>query len=229
MENSSNPYGRQIAKVVGVSDDGEVLIQLKDTSLIRKCGSIEVIPIDKRKVSPQQRRMCWQLIGCIAEWAGESKSNTVKDLFNEMMKCEFFTQAGEEIGKFSLSDAPMSLVLEYQKFLINFVVENDIQTPIPLYNYANDAYSYVYSCLAKKKCCICRRSADLHHVNRVGMGRNRKTIIHEGLLAYPLCRIHHSEAHTMPDKEFVDKYKLPNPIKLDRNLCQVLGVKATAD
>jgi len=205
MENSSNPYGRQIAQVIGVADNGEILLKVKDTSLIRRCNSVEVTPIDKRKVSPQQRRMCWQLIGCIAGWSGESKSNTIKDLFNEMMKCEFFNQSGEEIKSFSLSDAPMSLVLEYQKFLINFIIENGIQTPLPLYNYSNDAYEYIYSCIAHKHCCICGKPSDLHHVDRIGMGRNRKTIIHEGLLAYPLCRIHHSEAHTMPDKDFLEK------------------------
>ena len=83
--------------------------------------------------------MVWALIGYIAEWQGESKASTMKTMVNEAMKYDFLSLAGEDIGEpFSLSNAPMSLVCEYQKFLIDFIVENDIQTDRPLYEYVDD-------------------------------------------------------------------------------------------
>lgn len=229
-----NPYSRQVADVLGVAEDGRILLKVQDTSLLQKCRQVEITPIDRRKLSGQQRRMCWALIGAIAEWQGESKAQTMKDMVNEAMKLDLLEVAGETPEEmFSLSNAPMSTVREYQRFLIDFILENDIQTPQPLHEYADDLKHYLYSCLANRRCCVCGKSADLHHSNldgsRVGMGRDRTQIIHEGLSVLPLCRLHHTEIHTMPEKDFLEKYHLPEPIKLDKYLCSVLGVKATAD
>ena len=45
----------------------------------------------------------------------------------------------------------------------------------------DDIDDYVLACLTQKKCVICGKPADLHHCEAVGMGRNRKEIIHEGI------------------------------------------------
>ena len=228
-----NPYGRQKATILGTSDDGRVLLKVDDLSLIDKCKSVFITPNDTRQITSNQRRMVWALIGYIAEWQGESKASTMKTMVNEAMKYDFLSLAGEDIGEpFSLSNAPMSLVREYQKFLIDFIVENDIQTDRPLYEYVDDNDRYIYSCLAKQRCCVCGKKSDLHHCNidgsRVGMGRDRRTIIHEGLSVLPLCREHHNEIHTMPENEFFEKYHI-SPIKLDKNLCRRYGLHTYAE
>lgn len=229
-----NPFGRQIARIVQINKDGDVIIHVDDVSLLKKCKEIEITPIDARKLSNKQRRMCWALIGCIAEWQGESKAQTMRDMVNEAMKLDLLESSDESPDMmFSLSDAPMSVICEYQRFLVDFIIENDISTPQPLYEYADDLDRYVYSCIANRRCCVCGRPADIHHCNidgsRVGMGRDRTQIVHEGLSVLPLCRNHHTEIHTMPEPDFLDKYHLPGPVKLDKYLCSVLGVKATAD
>lgn len=89
----------------------------------------------------------------------------------------------------------------------------------------DDVGDYIYSCLIAKKCCICGRRADLHHVDRVGMGRDRTDIVHEGMEALPLCREHHGQAHTMPDSEFFGLYHLDGGITLDKTLCRIYGLK----
>ena len=95
-------------------------------------------------------------------------------------------------------------------------------------NYVDDIGDYVYSCLINRKCAICGRKAELHHVERVGMGRNRDDIIHDGMECLPLCREHHAEAHTMPDDAFFDRYHLEGGIKLDKTLCKIYGLKRRA-
>lgn len=64
--------------------------------------------------------------------------------------------------------------------------------------------------------------AEVHHVDRVGMGRDREAIVHVGLNAIALCRRHHEEAHRREKALFAD-YHIYG-IKLDRHLCKVLSL-----
>lgn len=158
----------------------------------------------------------------IADYMGEEKAEA-----KDFLKQRFMAAELEELGDaiFSLSDAPMSLVAAFQRFLARFIVRHDIPTRKPMLNYVDDIGDYIYSCLINKKCAICGKRADLHHVERVGMGRNREEIIHEGMECLPLCREHHTEAHTMPDGDFFEKHHLDGGIKLDKTLCRIYGLK----
>lgn len=212
-----NPFKRQVAKIIGI-DENKVLLRVKNTDGLSRFNEIEISPIDHRSISGQQRKMCWALIGAISEWSGDTKSSVA-----ETMKLDFLTQSGEPLeNTFSLSDAPMSVVSEYQRFLIDFIIENEVPTKEPLISYADDFTAYLRKCVYERKCCICGRHADIHHSNldgsRVGMGRNREKMDHVGLSVFPLCRSHHNEIHTMPEKEFLDKYHLPDPVKLDETI-----------
>lgn len=179
--------------------------------------------IDSRRLSDEQRRMCYALIGAIADYTGDDRESQ-----KEFLKIAFMSEKIETLGDkiFSLSDAPMSLVAAFQKYLIRFIIENDIPTKFSLLEYVDDTADYVYACMINKKCCICGKHAELHHVNAVGMGRDREEIIHEGLEALSLCRVHHGEYHTIGHKDFMEKYHLDGGITLDRTLCKIYGVKA---
>ena len=60
----------------------------------------------------------------------------------------------------------------------------------------------------------------MHHVDRIGMGRDRKTIVHVGMRAIALCREHHIMAHNNEATLF-EKYHIYG-IKLDEYLCKKL-------
>lgn len=213
-------------RVIKENPDGTVLICAPIQNVVRhlkhNVSEYWVQPIDSRKLSDRQRRMCYALIGEISEWMGDDPTS-VKEYF----KIEFWAQHIDELCDrvFSLSDAPMSLVSAFQKFLVRFVVQNGIPTKKPMLDYVDDIPDYVYSCLINKKCIVCGRKADLHHIDRVGMGRDRTDIVHEGMEAVPLCREHHTEAHTMPDSEFFEKYHIDGGILLDKTLCKIYGLK----
>lgn len=181
-----------------------------------------VQPIDGRPLSDKQRKMCYALLREIAEYTGQGIDPT-----KEWMKIKFLV---EDLGQtadriFSLSNAPMSLVCAFQRFLVRFVLDWDIPCRFSLLEYADDVPDYLYHCLVTKHCCICGAPTDLHHIDRVGMGRNRHDIIHEGLEVLPLCREHHTEAHTMPDEEFFNKYHIPGGVVMDKTLCRLYGLK----
>lgn len=188
----------------------------------REYKSCLVQLVDSRKLSDKQRKACYALIGEIAEETGMGKDPT-----KEYMKLKFILEDLEGTADqiFSLSNAPMSLVCAFQRFLVRFIVDWDIPCKFPLLEYVDDVSDYIYSCLINKKCCITGRPAELHHIDRVGMGRDRMDIVHEGMEVLPLCREKHQEAHSMPDKEFFDKYHLNGGIVLDKTLCRIWGLK----
>lgn len=204
---------------------GEVVIRARyndlPAMLRREYKEVLIQMLDSRPLSDKQRRSCYAMIGEIAAWMGEDKAEA-----KEILKLEFWTaelwQTADSL--FSLSNAPVSVVAAFQRWLARFIVRQDIPTKHPMLSYVDDIVDYVYSCLVHKKCCICGRHAELHHVERVGMGRSRQEIIHEGMEALPLCREHHTEAHTMPDEDFFKRYHLDGGIELDKTLCRIYGL-----
>lgn len=181
--------------------------------------------IDSRPLSAKQRGMCYALLREIADWAGYG-TDTMKNIMKLNFMAELCSDTADKI--FSLSNAPMSLVCEFQRFLIRFIIDNDVPCSIPLLDYVDDISDYVYSCLVNKKCAVCGRPADLHHVDHVGMGRDRDEIIHEGMEVLPLCREHHGECHTMGQQSFNDKYHFDGGIALDKTLCRKYRLKGGA-
>lgn len=188
----------------------------------REVRKVKVQLIDGRSLSDKQRRACYALIGAIAEWSGDDKTS-----IKQYMKMEFWKDHLDDLNDqiFSLSNAPMSLVAEFQRFLVRFIVSNDIPTNWSLLGFVDDVGDYIYACLISRKCCICGRHADLHHVDHVGVGRDRDEIVHEGMRVLPLCREHHNEVHLKGPAQFEDLYHLGKGIELDKTLCRIYGLK----
>ena len=183
--------------------------------------------IDSRPLSAQQRKACYAMIREVAEYAGMGLDST-----KEFLKLRFLTEElGETADKlFSLSNAPMSLVCAFQRFVVRMIVDYDIPTRFPMLDMVDDYKDYVYACCLKRKCIICGRGgADIHHVIPIGMSANRKTMIHEGLEVMPLCRVHHTEIHQVGREKWEQMYHTQGGIILDRALCKVLGLKAGID
>lgn len=214
-------------RIVGYDEKrGELLIRAPYSDWVtmtaRQFKECLVQPMDSRPLSDKQRKACYALMGAIADYAGMSKDRT-----KELMKLKFLSENMEDMSDriFSLSNAPMSYVCAFQRFLVQFILEWDIPTDFSLLDMVDDVGDYIYGCLVNKKCVVCGRPADLHHVERVGMGRNRDEIIHEGMEVLPLCREHHTEAHTMPDKDFFERYHLPGGIVADKTICRIYGLR----
>ena len=108
--------------------------------------------------------------------------------------------------------------------LIEIILEYGIPTKEPLYGLCDDLERYVYACLMNKKCAVCGRKTELHHVQAVGMGRNRHEIDHIGMLCLPLCREHHDEAHLIGNKAFEERYHLI-PIQIDQKIAKKYNLK----
>ena len=211
--------------ILSVEEDGTAFIKTTidpyyyEKREVRECY---VDWIDSRPLSDKQRRMCYSLINAIAEWSG-STPDDIKEAF----KMEFWAERVETLADkvFSLSNAPMSLIAAFQKFLIGFILENDAPLKFSLLDYVDDSKDYVYRCLINKKCCVCGKRADLHHIDAIGMGNDRTEVQHIGREAMSLCRVHHTEIHSLGRRDFMKKYHLDGGVEIDKTLAKIYGLK----
>ena len=215
-------------KIVDVVDGGlMVFVPYGDLEKIikRRYDEVQVGLPDGRRISPEQRRKAYALMREIGEFYGYEQSE-IKDVMKHDFVANHLKQLQREL--FSLSDCDVTTAKEFISYLIDFILRNDIPTHVPLASLADDIDRYMYSCLMRRKCCICGQKADIHHWTRIGMGANRKTVIHEGMPLEPLCRGHHTECHTMAQEEFDKRYHI-KPIKATKEICKTLGLKCEPD
>ena len=183
--------------------------------------SVGVEFVDKRRISAKQRRKAYALIRDIALWMGGTPMETAKELTKWIFQ-ESDPATLEET--FSLSDCSMEVARLYITFLIDFCLLHDIPCGEPLYKLAEDIHRYVWVCLLNKRCAVCGRKAELHHVDAVGMGRNRKEICHIGMRVLPLCRTHHTEIHRIGHETFLRRYIL-EPVRVDERIADVYKLR----
>lgn len=213
-----------------ITEDGTAVIYAAlpdlDKALLRGYGKVEIILPDGRRISPEQRRKVYALIGEVAEYVDGIRNTGTIESTKKTLKIEFMLSRmeGMERRLFSLSDCDVTTAREFINFLVEFIIENDIPTRVPLFENCEDIERYVYTCLMRKKCAICGRQAELHHVDAVGTGRNRKKICHIGMRALPLCREHHTEIHAVGQEDFLKRYIL-EPVRIDERIADVYGLR----
>ena len=202
--------------------DGVKLVILPDEEISREVlqkqiDSIEIRLDDGRTISAEQRKKIFAIIRDVSLWSGHDP-----EYLRTYLTFDFCSISGQEA--FSLSDTDVTTAKLFINYLIEFCFLHNISTQDTLLNRADDIDRYLYMCLEHRKCVICNKTADIHHVNRVGMGRNRETIIHAGMEAVSLCREHHQQAH-INEKDLFKRYHIYG-IKIDDYLCKKLNLKA---
>lgn len=182
---------------------------------------------DGRRISPEQRRKAYALMGEIAAWAGmdpaEVKLTTKHDFVQRHLE-------GLHRELFSLADCDMTTARRFITYLIDFVLEFDVPLKMPLMDVCDDVQKAVYACLMHQKCVICGAKCELHHVDRVGMGGSRDDMCHIGMECLPLCRDHHREAHQHGDGALMERYHVA-PVTIDEKIARLyrLGRRKKSD
>lgn len=174
---------------------------LADTFLTKRIRDGELRYNDGRSITNEQRKKAYATIRDMAEWTGYPP-----EIMKEIMKYEFMIRTGEEY--FSLSDCSMDLAREFISMLIDFALEHGIQLSDLGINRTDDIGRYLYSSIKHKGCAICGKLGEVHHVDTIGMGNNRKKVDDSDHRKICLCRKHHSEAHNMGMTAFEEKYKV---------------------
>lgn len=191
-------------------------VRLSQTNeLMLACGDaleVDIKVLDKRHISDQQRKFIFALCNDIGYYTGDDT-----EYIRLLMQQYNANVRGIEVE--SLSSCNMAYANGLIDTIINFCIDREI--PFSKKLLEENQYSFTarqtYSMALKRVCVVCGRRADIHHVDAVGMGRNRQKISHVGMRALPLCREHHTECHTMGDDLFIQRYHLA-PFEIDEKM-----------
>ena len=124
--------------ITDIMEDGMAVIHAAlpdlDRALLRDYGKVEIILPDGRRISPEQRRKVYALIGEIAEYVDGIRNAGTVESAKRTLKMEFMLSRmeGMERRLFSLASCDVTTAREFINFLVDFIVENDIPTRVPL-------------------------------------------------------------------------------------------------
>lgn len=201
---------------------GIVYIKTTRPAVDNLSDEVSVVWRDNRHITAEQRRKAWALMTEIGVFQGQDKESVYHEQSIEFTARNMETLQGI---LFHLSTATVSEARAFITMLVEIIVEYGIPTKDPLYTMCEDIERYVYACLVNKKCCVCGRKSELHHVDNVGAGYNRREKPQIGARVLPLCREHHMQWHNIGGTAFDGLYHI-EPVKMDERLAKIYLPKA---
>lgn len=213
--------------------EGGVVIRTQKPPNDHLSDEVTVVWHDTRRISAKQRRKARALVAEIAEFSGYETGED-KQILHQQLKSMFLDrqrEQGLEAEDFSLHDCDMRTAAEYITFLVEHCLAFDVPTKEPLWAMADDVERYVYMCAKLGICAVCRRHAGIHHTTKVGMGRNRRNIVHVGMRGISLCwgpNGHHMEVEIIGNEAFMTKYHLCDVV-IDEEIAHVYRLRAAAE
>ena len=156
---------------------------------------------DPRYISSRQRKAIYATINDISDWYGE-----VPEYLKELLKAYYMIEQDRKY--FSLSNCSMTEARMFIDYLLEFALKHDVALSESGLERTDNIDRYLYMCLKHRKCAICGNKGELHHIDTIGMGNDRRTLDDSKHRKISLCRTHHTEAHTIGVDSFNAKYKV---------------------
>ncbi len=177
-----------------------------------KSIEVDIKVVDSRIITQKQRAFIFVLCREIGWHLGEDTEyiRLLMQQYNSNLR---------EVEVISLSKASMTYANQLIETIITFAIDNNIPLAKKVLddNEYNFTQQQIYAMALKRMCVVCGNRADVHHIDSVGMGKDRTKISHIGMEILPLCRTHHIEIHTIGNDEFLNRYHLL-PITVDKKL-----------
>ena len=184
--------------------DMTITIKIPDSAIAlikqQQCQEIQVGIDDGRSISPAQRRKAYATLRDIAEHTGYSPEE-----IKEIMKVEHMLRM-KETEVISLADCSMTEAREFINTLMEYALKEGIILTESGLMRTDDIDTYLIQCVRYKRCCICGRPADIHHVDAIGMGHDRRRVNDSRKRVAALCRRHHAIAHWKGWERFAASY-----------------------
>lgn len=196
--------------------DGRALIAspLPDGADIQE---VRLLWQDQEEITADQRKKIFAIVAEIAQWSAHDPEYVRKNLTADFLRANIERLQMSALSLAISGNCDKGTASLFITFLVEFCLENSVPTSRPLQEYADDLERYTYSALLHKRCLICGKKADIHHVDRIGMGYNRQTKPQIGAMVMPLCREHHSEWHSIGRTAFENKYHAV-PVQMDKRI-----------
>ncbi len=175
---------------------------------------------DPDTITDLQRKHYFALIGDYSEYTGVPLDATDAYFKFKFMQEEDLDEL-PSVGRGRMDKTTATKLLEY---LITYFIQHDIPFRKQQFYLTTDASKMIFALTMKRLCVVCGRpNSDIHHVDAIGAGANRKTHDHSKHEFLALCREHHNESHTLGQQSFMSKYHI-KPIKLSQDNLKQLGV-----
>ena len=196
----------EIQKVQQTAEGTDLIIhipklQLQDMLMKKRIRKSEIRFDDGRTISVEQRKKAYATIRDIAAYTGylpEEQKEWLKYLHIANTGCEYF----------SLSDCTMDTAREFINTILEYAITAGIQLTESGVERTDDIGRYLYFCLKAKKCCVCGKPGEIHHVDSIGMGNDRRKVDDSEYRKMCLCREHHTMWHNLGDERFQKMYKV---------------------
>lgn len=165
---------------------------------VKNCGLwIE----DGRHITAEQRKKLYAMFADISACTG-----FLPEEQKEQCKYYFMIKTGNPYPH--LSNCSIDTASALLETTLDYAIENGYELHELLADRAENIDQALYSCLKHRKCAVCGRDGEIHHVDTIGMGNDRRRVDDSGFRKICLCRKHHSEAHTIGMQEFEKRYKV---------------------
>lgn len=165
----------------------------------KKARYAEIRIDDGRTITSLQRRKAYATIRDISSWTGYLPEEQ-----KEWLKYLYIERTGNPY--FSLSDCSMDTAREFINVILDYALEEGIPLSERGIERTDDIGRYLYSCIKNKRCAVCGRPGEIHHVDAIGAGRDRRHVDDSGHRKICLCREHHTAAHQRGMKAFEQMY-----------------------
>ena len=163
-------------------------LQLKDYLIEKQIYGAELRMDDGRTITADQRKKIYATLKDISTYTGYPPEEC-----KEWMKYYFLSRTGSNY--FSLSDCSIETARDFISCILEYALENGIPLSDNALNRTDDIGRYLYHCIKHKKCCICGKTGEIHHIDAIGMGRDRHQVDDSEYQKICLCRTHHTIAH----------------------------------
>lgn len=175
--------------------------RLQEPIIRKRIRDAELRIDDGRIITADQRKKAYATIRDIADYTGylpEEQKEWLKYLHIAKTGCEYF----------SLSDCSMDTAREFISTILEYALENGVPLSDFAIDRADDINRYLYFCIKHRKCCVCGRNGEIHHVDTIGMGNDRRHVDDRFYRKMCLCREHHTIAHQRGMRAFEAMYKV---------------------
>lgn len=150
-------------------------------------------------ITNEQRKKIFALIKDISIQTGEDKESLRETISQRFIQTT-------EYEEFSLSNCSKRLAQDFIEYLLALAFELGVSLSENPIEGLDDIEGYLHLCIQKRICCVCGKDGEIHHVDTIGMGRDRKTVNDSKHKKMALCRNHHTEYHTIGIEDFERKY-----------------------
>lgn len=193
--------------------DEEFNLYRKDNS---KTIDAEIFLTDIRKRSSKQNDIMHCLFREIAVWSCGYETPKEELEYKNYMKQQYSDKP------FKTSKMTVTEATDFIAFIIEFCFQAGVPFRDKGINMTDDINKYLFLCLKYRKCAITGRPGEIHHIDTIGAGRDRRHVDHSQHRLVCLSREMHIKAHSMGWEEFATLHHIDG-ITLTAE--QVKGIK----